>query len=304
MFRVQSGHGQPQRTATQFHALHGPLERDRVSLDKQMFVYRHQLELDFHRASAVAGDCRNAQFMHPTRRDVGGDTDIALPATQHQRNGGRVVARVNREATGYIANQPLCAFQIAGGLLDAHDARYPRQAQHGVVNHVGHASARYVVQHHRQFHRLGDGFKVLVQALLRRLVVVRHHLQMAIGADLAREFGQFDGFGCGVGAAAGHDRHAALGLFNRNADDLAVLLQVDGRRLAGGAHHAYAVRPLCDMPVDQLAQRGVIHTAVVVHRRDKRHDAASNRSHKAVITAVKNRNAAFYPVVIAENASV
>ena len=83
----------------------------------------------------------------------------------------------------------------------------------------------------------------------------------------------------GVGAAAGHDGHAALGLFDRDADDLAVLLDVDRRRFAGGADDADAVGAFGDVPVDQPAQGGIVDAAVVVHRRDQRDDAACNRCH-------------------------
>jgi hypothetical protein len=68
----------------------------------------------------------------------------------------------------------------------------------------------------------GDGLEVLVLAFLRRLVVVGHDLQLAIGADLLGEFREFDGFRGRVGAATGHDRHAPFGLLHRHADDFAV----------------------------------------------------------------------------------
>ncbi len=46
----------------------------------------------------VAGQRRDAQLLHRARRDVGGDADVAVAAEQHQRDGGAVVARVDREA--------------------------------------------------------------------------------------------------------------------------------------------------------------------------------------------------------------
>ena len=73
--------------------------------------------------------------------------------------------------------------------------------------------------------------------------------------------------------------HAALGLLDRDADDLAVLLDDDGRRFAGGADDADAVGAFGDVPVDQAAQGGVVDAAVFVHRRDERDDAASDRFH-------------------------
>jgi hypothetical protein len=126
--------------------------------------------------------------VHQARRHVGGDADVALAAAQHQGDGGGVVAGVDGEALGHLADQPLRALDVAGGFLDADDARHLGQAQHGVVLHIGDGAAGHVVQHHRQVAGgLGNGLEVLVLAFLRRLVVVGHHLQLAIGADLLGE---------------------------------------------------------------------------------------------------------------------
>ncbi len=84
-------------------------------------------------------------------------------------------------------------------------------------------------------HGFGNRLEVLVLALLRGLVVVGHDLQLAVGAHPLGEPGQLDGFGGGVGAAAGHDRHALGGLLDADADDLAVLLDV----------RPWATRPWC-----------------------------------------------------------
>jgi hypothetical protein len=97
---------------------------------------------------------------------------------------------------------------------------------------------------------------VLVLAFLRGLVVVGHDLQLAVGADLLGKLGQLDGFGGGVGAAAGHDGHALGGLLHGHADDFAVLFDVDRGRFARGADHADAVGAFGDVPVDQFAQAG------------------------------------------------
>jgi hypothetical protein len=86
------------------------------------------------------------------------------------------------------------------------------QAHYRFVRHIGDGASGYVVEHHRQIHGMGDGAEVLEQAFLRRPIVVRHDLQLAIGTDRLGELGQFDGLFGGVGAASGHDGHAASGL--------------------------------------------------------------------------------------------
>ncbi|HYJ52403.1 MAG TPA: amidase family protein, partial [Allosphingosinicella sp.] len=118
-------------------------------------------------------------------------------------------------------------YVLSAGFYDA----YFNQAQHRVVLHVRHGAAGHVVKNGRQVTGgFGDRLEVPVQAFLRRLVVVGHHLQLAIGADLSRVPGQLDGFERGIGAAAGHDRHPALGLLDRDTDDFAVFLDIDRRR--------------------------------------------------------------------------
>ena len=78
-------------------------------------------------------------------------------------------------------------------LLPGHDERR-RQAQHGLVLEIGHGSTWHVVQNDGQrWHGLGNGFEVLVKAFLGRLVVIGHHLQLAIGTHLFGAPGQFDG---------------------------------------------------------------------------------------------------------------
>jgi hypothetical protein len=95
----------------------------------------------------------------------------------------------------------------------------------------------------RQVHRLGDGLEVLVLAFLRRLVVVGHDLQLAIGADLLGEFREFDGLRVELAPQPAMIGTRPFGLLHRHADDFAVLLDIDRGRLAGGAHHADASVP-------------------------------------------------------------
>ena len=164
--------------------------------------------------------------------------------------------------------------------LNAHNARHLCQAHHRVVCHIGHTAARHVVQHHRQVNRFGDGLEMQVLAFLRRLVVVGNDLQMAIGTDLFRKAGQLDRLGGGVGTTPSHDWHppgtVLAGLLDRHADDFAVLLHVDCGRFARGTNHANAVSTFGDVPVNQLAQRGVVHRAIGVHGGDQCDDAAGD----------------------------
>ena len=124
-------------------------------------------------------------------------------------------------------DQPLRAVDIAGGFLDADDARHLGQAHHGVVGHIGHGAPRHVVQNQRQIDRLGNRFEVQVLAFLRGLVVIRNHLQLALGADLFGKARQLDGLFGGIRTAAGHDGQTPCCLLDGHADDLAMLVNGD-----------------------------------------------------------------------------
>ena len=68
---------------------------------------------------------------------------------------------------------------------------------------------------------------------------------------------------------------------HRDADQLLVLVEVDGRRFAGGADHHDAVGAFGDVPVDQLSEAREVERAVLVHRRDDCDQAAGN--HGAIL---------------------
>ena len=240
--------------------------------------------MQLHGPLRVARDGGHAQLVHQARCHVGRDAHVALAAAEHQRHGGGVVARIDAKACGRFADEPLRPVDVAGGFLDADDARHLRQPQHGFVLQIGHGAARHVVEQHGQIaaRHVGDGAKVRVDAFLRGLVVVRHDLQLAVGAHFARVAGQGDGLGGGVGPAAGHDGHAAGHVLDRHADDFLLLIDGDRGRLARGADHADAVRAFGHMPVNQLAQRSEINAAVFMHGRDQRHDAALDGFHVSI----------------------
>ena len=243
-------------------------------------MQRQQAALQLHDFIHALRQGGGAELVHQARSHVGGDADVAARAAEHEDGGGGVVARIDGKAFGRVAQQPLAAVDVAGGVLDADHAGHLRQTHGGVVLHIGHGAAGHVVEHDGQVARaFGDGFEVGVNAFLRGLVVVGHDLELAVGAHLARIAGQGDGFGGGVGAAAGHHGHATGGLLDGHADDFLVLGHGDGGRFARGADDADAVGAFGDVPVNEFAQRGVVHAAVVKHGRDQRNDAALDGFH-------------------------
>src|SRR6478736_8387163 len=75
-------------------------------------------------------------------------------------------------------------------------------------------------------------------------------------------------------------------MLDREADQLLVLIDVDRRRLAGGAHHHDAVGALLDVPVDQPPEGGEVERCVLLpcrlHRGDDRNQASCN--HARILT--------------------
>ena len=61
-----------------------------------------------------------------------------------------------------------------------------------------------------------------------------------------------------------------------DSDQLAVLVDIDRRRFAGGADDDDAIRALAHMPVDQAAQGIQIEAAVLVHGRDDGDNGSGN----------------------------
>ena len=123
---------------------------------------------------------------------------------------------------------------------------------------------------------------MLEQTLLGGLVVIGHHLQLAIGAHVFGTPGQFDGLGCRVGPTTGHDGDAPLGLLDADPDDVQMLLHADGGGFAGGADRHNAIGALVHMPIHQTAQTWVVDGAVLKHGGGQGHNAASDADHVQV----------------------
>ena len=104
--------------------------------------------------------------------------------------------------------------------------------------------------------------EVLVEALLRRLVVVGSDLQGRVGADLLGELGQPQGLGRAVRAGAGHHLDPAGHRLDDEGDHPLVLVVRQRGRFAGRADRAEAVRAGRDLELDLLPEDVVVDLAV------------------------------------------
>ena len=120
-----------------------------------------------------------------------------------------------------------------------------------------------------------NGFEMLIETFLRRLVVIGRDHQGRVGASLLGIAGQGNGFFGGVGAGAGDHRNPAVGGLQAHVDHSPVFVMAEGRRFPGGAARHQAVGSLVDLPVDQ-AEEGILVDRLVL----KRGDQGDQRSRK------------------------
>ena len=183
-------------------------------------MQRHQTVVDGASDGRLATHGGSAQIAHGTRRNVGGDGDVALAAEQHQLHRGGVVTGVDEEILADAIQHVLGALKVASGFLDADDVVDLRQALDGFREHVAHGAARHVVENLRDVHGFGDMAEVQVQAFLGRLVVVRGDQQAGVGADILGGLGPLHGLAGAVGTGAGDYRDTPGNLIDHAANHL------------------------------------------------------------------------------------
>ena len=117
-------------------------------------------------------------------------------------------------------------------------------------------------------HRVGDGGVVPDQPGLRGLVVIWRYHQQPVGPGPLRVPAEGDGVGCGVGAAAGDDRHPAVHMIHTVFDGPHPLTVGHGAGLARGTADDDGLGPAGDLEVQQTPKGIQIHGAVAEGRDD------------------------------------
>ena len=169
--------------------------------------------------------------------------DDAAAAVREPAEVGDVVAGVDGVAH---LRQPDAAREVADRVLDRDDGVELDRGLVGLERDAGAGAAGDVVEHDRYVGGLDDRAEVVEHAGLAGLVVVGRDQQQPVGADLLGLLGQLDRVGGGVGADAGDDRGAvADGVLDRG-QDLAVLGDARGGRLARRAGDDDAVVAVLD----------------------------------------------------------
>ena len=139
--------------------------------------------LQFARAREIVGQ-RALRRAPSSRAGISLDTTETTPWPPSAISGivMRVVAGEHREVWRHLVHHRRHLTDIAGGFLDADDVvDFREPLQRGRLDvHAG--AALHAVDNDGKFHRRRDRFVVLVQAFLRRLVVIRRDGENAVDA--------------------------------------------------------------------------------------------------------------------------
>ena len=95
-----------------------------------------------------------------------------MTATQHERQAGRIVTGEHGKTIRNAVDQFDVVADIAAGFFHTDDIRNLGQTQNSVVAHADDGTAGNIIDNHRNRSGFGDGFEMLVNAFLRRFVVV------------------------------------------------------------------------------------------------------------------------------------
>ncbi len=174
----------------------------------------------------------------------------------------RIVARDEGKALSDIDAQLAHPVHGAGGVLDADDIGQLRQANNDFVAHVDDGAARHVVKQSRNLNMVVQGFEMLIQTFLRRLVVIGRDNENSIGADGLGVMRQLQHFGGVVRARAGDHLDPAGGFFDAALHQVAVFFHAQRRGLARRADRHKAVHTRGDLILDQTLEGGEIDAAV------------------------------------------
>jgi hypothetical protein len=203
------------------------LERHRVRRDRhQRLDHRQQSAVNLLGGFVLAVGVSVDHLLHRAAGDVRDHADDALAADRQERKRPAVVATPDREAVRPARTDQTDLVEVAASLFDSDDARQLRASQRRCSGHVDRGPALDVVHDRRA--DLGDGFEVLVHALLRRFVVVGHDGEQGVGPCLHRSLRELDRVVSVVAAGTGNHAFAGDGLLDR-FDQLDLLVVGEGR---------------------------------------------------------------------------
>ena len=224
-----------------FHR-HGRLNRHRIGFDKQILEERVIFLVHLQCGLLISLKIAVHHLAQLFGKQIARHADDALGADGHERQRQGIVTAQDGKVLRQGGSQLAHAIGITAGFLDAHDVgAIGCQTRHRGHRDLHITSTGYAIEHDRQIGGLGNLTKMRVKAILRRLVVIRTHLQRAVGPGVLGGFGEIHRFFSGVGSRAGNHLAAPFGVMHHKLDNADVFFKFHGRRFAGCANWHDAV---------------------------------------------------------------
>ena len=252
-------------------------------------MQRHQGLVDLACRGFVTCQCRSTHFVHELRGNISRDRNITLATHQHQIHRGGIVAGIDINPVATSINHLATARHVTSGVLDANDIGDVGQAIDSIGLHINSGTPGDIVEYLRYRDGIGHRLVVLIQAFLRRLIIIWCHQQAGVDSGLLGAAGQLDRLGGGIGAGTADNRNAAVSVLYHQLQAGAMFVHVEGRRLTGGAHGNNGVGPVFNMKIYQALECRHVDGAIAVHRRDQSNHTSVKHCKKIRTREMKHR---------------
>ena len=248
-----------------------------AGLGENRRMQRRQAVLDLQRMRPVALERRLHQLGAGSGRDIRGHRNTAMPAGGHRRERRHVFAGKLDKVRTHRVSLARHAAHVAGRVLDADDVGKLGKPLHGVDGHVDHAARGDIVDDDRDADCVVDGLEMLVEAFLRRLVVIGRDDENGVRPAVLGMAAKLDRLRGVVGARARDHRNPAARFVDADVHGAAVLLMGERRAFAGRPDRHQPMRAGRDLPVDQRAEGLLVDLAVLERGHQRRHRSVKLR---------------------------
>ena len=207
----------------------GDLDRYGIGFDEQRLESRIQPAVDPASGGEIVGERQPNHLGNLADVEIRCHADYAFGPHGHEGQGEGVVAAQHGDVAAQRLFDLVHPIDAPARFLDPGDMRKlgAQSCDDGHADlHPTAAGNR--IENDRPIRRLGDRGKMLKQAFLTRLIVVRRDQQHRIGPGLVGELGQLHRLMRRVGSGAGNDRDPAAGFRDHEPDHIHVFLVAQG----------------------------------------------------------------------------
>ena len=212
-------------------------------------------------------ECQMDHFTEFFRKYIGRYRNNPRTAQCDHRQGQIVITRHHSKICRTTFQHISCLRKRTAGLLDRYNIReIVSQPKHGRGQHIHPGPARNVIQYDTTWCSLCNSFIVLINALLRRFIVIGCYRKNRIDPiEIARTKIRYD-IGRTIPSRTENDRETpAVNLFHATDNSL-TLLKRKRRCFGRRSEHDQIVCPSGDYMFDQMRQCGIIDRTVLCKR--------------------------------------